>query len=63
MPEKKGKIQKIDEAFDKADKVTDAIEAFTPPVIDGHIEQGKQIGKFGWGIFKAIKEMFPKKKK
>ena len=58
MPNKKPKIQRIDEAFDKADKVTDAIEAFTPDAIDKEIEAKKELVKTGWGLAKMFGSMF-----
>ena len=54
MPDKKSKIEKVDEAFEKADKVTDAIEAFTPDAIDKESEAKKELVKTGWAIGKML---------
>ena len=62
MPDKKSKIEKVDEAFEKADKVTDAIEAFTPDAIDAEIEAKKELVKTGWAIGKMLSGLFKKKK-
>lgn len=62
MPDKKSKIEKVDEAFEKADKVTDAIEAFTPDAIDKEIEAKKELVKTGWAIGKMLSDLFKKKK-
>ena len=62
MPDKKTKTQKVDEAFEKADKVTDAIEAFTPDVIDKEIESKKEIVKTGWGLAKMFGGFFKGRK-
>lgn len=63
MPEKKTKIEKIDAGIDKGKKVAGVVKEFTPPAVDGMIDQGEQIAETGWGIFKAIKSLIPKKKK
>jgi len=62
MPDKKTKTQKVDEAFDKADNVTDAIKEFTPDAIDAEIDSKKELVKTGWAIGKMLSGLFKKKK-
>lgn len=58
MPDKKSKTQKVDEAFEKADKVADAIKAFTPDAVDAEIEAKKELVKTGWGLAKMFGGLF-----
>ena len=62
MADKKTKTQKIDEAFDKADKVAETVKEFTPGPIDAQIDSYKETAKVGWGIAKMLKGLFQKKK-
>lgn len=62
MPDKKSKVQKVDEAFDKADKVTDVVKEFTPDAIDNRIDEYKGLAKAGLQISKWLGGMFKKKK-
>lgn len=63
MPDKKTKTEKVDTAFEKGKKVADTVKEFTPPSVDGMIDQGTQIAEVGWGITKMLKGLFGKKKK
>lgn len=63
MPEKKTKTEKVDAGIDKGKKVAGVVKEFTPPAVDGMIDQGEQAVEAGWGIFKMIKSLIPKKKK
>ena len=62
MPEKKKKTT-VREAVDKGEKVADTVKEFTPPAVDGMIDQGTQLANVGVGIFGMLKSMFSKKKK
>lgn len=62
MPDKKTKTQKVDEAFGKADKVTDAVKEFTPDAIDNRIDEYKGLAKAGLQISKWLGGLFKKKK-
>lgn len=62
MPDKKSKIEKVDDAFDKADTVADAVKEFTPDPIDNRIDEYKGLAKAGWQIGKILGGLFKKKK-
>lgn len=51
MPDK---IKKIDDSIAKGKKVAGVAKEFTPPVVDGIIEQGEQMVDTGWGLAKLV---------
>lgn len=63
MPEKKTKTEKVDAGIDKGKKVAGVVKEFTPPAVDGMIDQGEQLVETGWAITKMLKGLFGKKKK
>ncbi len=58
MPDKTTKTEKIDAGFAKGKKVADTVKEFTPPAVDGMIEQGEQIAETGWGLAKMFGGLF-----
>lgn len=54
MPDKKSKTEKIDAGIDKGKKVAGVVKEFTPPAVDGIIEQGEQMVDTGWGLAKLV---------
>jgi len=63
MPDKKTKTEKVDAGIAKGKKVAGVVKEFTPPAVDGMIDQGEQMVETGWAITKLIKGFFGKKKK
>lgn len=65
MPEaaQKKKGITVAKGIEKGEKVADAVKEFTPPAVDGMIDQGVQTAKLAGGIFDMFKSMFKKKKK
>lgn len=63
MPDKKTKTEKVDAGIDKGKKVAGVVKEFTPPAVDGMIDQGEQLVETGWEITKMLKGLFGKKKK
>jgi len=58
MPDKKSKTEKIDAGIDKGKKVAGVVKEFTPPAVDGIIEQGEQALDTGWGLAKMFGGLF-----
>lgn len=55
MPDK---IKKIADSIAKGKKVAGVAKEFTPPVVDGIIEQGEQMVDTGWGLAKMLSGLF-----
>lgn len=53
----------IAEGVEKGKKAAEVVKEFTPPAVDGIIDQGEQLATVGVGIFGMLKSMFNRKKK
>jgi len=59
---KRSKMEKVDDAFEKADKVAEAAKEFLPPEGDAVVDRYVETGKMGWGIFRWLSSKLKKNK-